>query len=338
MTKTSGNEVQSLLKNLRRQFGDEALQWFGDSGASSIPTIPSGSLMLDRALGGGFPVGRVVEIFGQESSGKTTLCLHALAECQRVGKLGAVVDVEHALDISYASRIGVDLKKLIVSQPNCGEDALRIAEALVCSGDVGLVVVDSVAALTPRAEIEGEIGDQHMGLQARMMSQALRKLTAVAHQHECILIFVNQIRMKIGVVFGSPETTPGGNALKFFSSLRIKTRRGAPVKRGDQAVGVQLHARVMKNKVAPPFREASFVLDYSSGIQRYSEILELGLEQGVVERSGAWYSVKDQKLGQGRERAAEALERHPDICSLIIRSEKGHDVTPTESPLTALSA
>src|SRR5205085_7959516 len=279
--------------------------------AQAVPVIETGSLGLDLALGcGGYPRGRVVEIYGPESSGKTTLTLHAIAQVQAQGGCAAFIDAEHALDVGYAKKLGVKIEELLISQPDTGEQALEIVETLVRSGAVDLVVIDSVAALVPKAEIEGEMGDQHMGLQARLMSQALRKLTAVVSRNGATVVFINQMRMKIGVVFGSPETTTGGNALKFYSSLRLDIRRIGALKEGEQVIGSRTRVKVVKNKVAPPFREAEFDIRYGEGVAHFHELLDLGTERALVEKSGSWFTVGGERLGPGRERAVEALRSH----------------------------
>ncbi|MHB8416881.1 MAG: recombinase RecA [Myxococcales bacterium] len=305
---------------IEKQFGKGAIMRLGDEDApASAPSLPSGSVGLDRALGiGGYPRGRVVEIFGQESSGKTTLALHAIAEAQKVGGTAAFIDAEHALDIGYARRLGARVEDLLVSQPDTGEQALEITEGLVRSGGIDVVVIDSVAALVPRAEIEGEMGDQHMGLQARLMSQALRKLTGVVSRTGSTVIFINQIRMKIGVVFGNPETTTGGNALKFYASVRLDVRRTGQVKDGERVIGSHTRVRVVKNKVAPPFREAEFDILYGVGIARHAEILDLAVAQNLVEKSGSYFSLDGERIGQGRERAAEYLRDHPAIADALV--------------------
>lgn len=286
----------------------------GDSDAVvSVPVVSTGSLSLDLALGvGGYPRGRIVEIYGPESSGKTTLTLHAIAECQRAGGVAAFIDAEHALDISYAKKLGVNTEALLVSQPDYGEQALEIADLLVRSGAVDLIVVDSVAALVPKAEIEGEMGDTHVGLQARLMSQALRKLTATVHKSNTILFFTNQIRMKIGVMFGSPETTSGGNALKFYASIRLDVRRVGTIKTGDQAVGNRTRVKVVKNKMAPPFQSCEFDILFGKGISHSGDVLDLGVEENLVEKSGAWYSYNGERIGQGRDNARQYLEERPE--------------------------
>jgi recombination protein RecA len=291
----------------------------GDSSAvRNIEAISTGSLGLDIALGiGGVPKGRVVEIYGPESSGKTTLTLHIVAEAQKKGGTTAFVDAEHALDPQYAEKLGVNMDELLVSQPDTGEQALEITDMLVRSGAVDVVVVDSVAALTPRAEIEGEMGDSHVGLQARLMSQALRKLTANIKRSNCIVIFINQIRMKIGVMFGSPETTTGGNALKFYSSVRMDIRRTGAIKRGDEVVGNETRVKVVKNKVAPPFKQANFEIMYGEGISREGEIIDLGVQHGIVDKSGSWYSYKGDKIGQGKENVRNFLKENPDVAAEI---------------------
>jgi recombination protein RecA len=305
---------------IEKQFGKGSIMRLGeDHEAGPIAVIPSGSVGLDLALGvGGYPRGRVVEIFGPESSGKTTLALHAIAEVQKAGGIAAFIDAEHALDVTYARKLGVNLADLLISQPDTGEQALEIAEQLVRSGACDLVVVDSVAALVPKAEIEGEMGDAHMGVQARLMSQALRKLTAVVSRNQAIVIFINQIRMKIGVVFGNPETTTGGHALKFYASVRLDIRRIGAVKDGEQVVGSRTRVKVVKNKVAPPFREAEFDVRYGVGVDRICEALDLGVERGVVEKSGAHFALDGERLGQGRERAAEWLRANPAALESLV--------------------
>jgi recombination protein RecA len=297
------------IAGIEKQFGKGSIMRLGDgSEPAPVAVVSTGSFGLDLALGvGGLPRGRVVEIYGPESSGKTTLALHAIAEVQRQGGVAAFVDAEHALDVTYARKLGVNLADLLVSQPDTGEQALEIAEQLVRSGACDLVVVDSVAALVPKAEIEGEMGDAHMGVQARLMSQALRKLTAVVSRNQSIVVFINQIRMKIGVVFGNPETTTGGHALKFYASVRLDIRRIGQVKEGDQVVGSRTRVKVVKNKVAPPFREAEFDVRYGVGVDRHAELLDLAVERGLVERSGAHYALDGERIGQGRERAVEWL-------------------------------
>jgi len=306
--------LAAALGGIEKQFGKGAVMRLGEEAEPApVQVVPTGSLGLDLALGvGGLPRGRVVEIFGPESSGKTTLALHAIAEVQRLGGVAAFVDAEHALDVGYARKLGVNLGDLLVSQPDTGEQALEIAEQLVRSGAVDLIVVDSVAALVPKAEIEGEMGDAHMGLQARLMSQALRKLTAVVSRNQAMVVFINQIRMKIGVVFGNPETTTGGHALKFYSSVRLDIRRIGAVKDGEQVVGSRTRVKVVKNKVAPPFREAEFDIRYGVGVDRFGEAVDLGVERGLVEKSGAHFSLDGERIGQGRERAAEWLRANPE--------------------------
>jgi recombination protein RecA len=310
----------AAVAGIEKQFGKGAIMRLGDEEAiAAAPSLPSGSVGLDRALGiGGYPRGRVVEIYGQESSGKTTLALHAIAEAQKQGGTAAFIDAEHALDIAYAKRLGVRVEDLLISQPDTGEQALEITEGLVRSGGIDVVVIDSVAALVPRAEIEGEMGDQHMGLQARLMSQALRKLTGVVSRTGSTVIFINQIRMKIGVVFGNPETTSGGNALKFYASVRLDVRRTGQVKDGDRVVGSHTRVRVVKNKVAPPFREAEFEILYGVGIARYVELLDLAVTLNLVEKSGSFFSLDGERIGQGRERASEFLREHQAAAEALI--------------------
>jgi recombination protein RecA len=311
--------VQAIA-GIEKQFGKGSIMRLGDGNEPApVAVVPTGSLGLDLALGvGGLPRGRVVEIFGPESSGKTTLALHAIAEVQRQGGVAAFVDAEHALDVTYARRLGVSLPDLLVSQPDTGEQALEIVEQLVRSGACDLVVVDSVAALVPKAEIEGEMGDPHMGVQARLMSQALRKLTAVVSRNQSIVIFINQIRMKIGVVFGNPETTTGGHALKFYASVRLDIRRVGQVKEGDAVVGNRTRVKVVKNKVAPPFREAEFDVRYGVGVDRAAEALDLAVERGLVERSGTHFALDGERIGNGRERAAEWLRGDPAAFDRLV--------------------
>jgi len=308
--------LAAALTQIEKQFGKGSVMRMGDANAvRNIEVISTGSLSLDLALGvGGVPKGRVVEIYGPESSGKTTLTLHIVAEAQKVGGTCAFVDAEHALDPGYAEKLGVDMDELLVSQPDTGEQALEITDMLVRSGAVDVVVVDSVAALTPKAEIEGDMGDSHVGLQARLMSQALRKLTGNIKRSNCIVIFINQIRMKIGVMFGSPETTSGGNALKFYASVRLDIRRTGAIKKGDEVVGNETRVKVVKNKVAPPFRQATFEILYGEGVSREGEIIELGVAQGLIEKSGAWYSYNGDRIGQGRENVRNFLKENPDIA------------------------
>ena len=310
--------LSAALAQIERQFGKGSMMRLGDQEQIAIPSISTGSLGLDVALGiGGLPRGRVVEIYGPESSGKTTLTLQVIAEAQKVGGTCAFIDAEHALDPQYAQALGVDTDNLLVSQPDTGEQALEICDMLVRSAAVDVIIVDSVAALTPKAEIEGEMGDTHVGLQARLMSQALRKMTGNIKQANTMVVFINQIRMKIGVMFGSPETTTGGNALKFYSSVRLDIRRIGAVKNGDEVVGNETRVKVVKNKVAPPFRQAEFQILYGEGIHRTGEILELGVQQGVVEKAGAWYSYNGDRIGQGRKNAADFLDDNPEMKEQI---------------------
>jgi recombination protein RecA len=310
--------LTSALSQIEKQFGKGAVMRLGDRADEAIETVSTGSLGLDIALGiGGLPRGRVVEIYGPESSGKTTLTLQAIANCQKNGGTAAFVDAEHALDPTYAEKLGVNVADLLISQPDTGEQALEIADMLVRSGAVDMVVVDSVAALTPKAEIEGEMGDSHVGLHARLMSQALRKLTANIKKTNCLVIFINQIRMKIGVMFGSPETTTGGNALKFYASVRLDIRRIGAVKKGDEVIGSETRVKVVKNKVAPPFRQAEFEILYGEGTSREGEIIELGVAQNLVDKSGAWYSYKGDRIGQGKENVRQFLRDNPAIANEI---------------------
>lgn len=311
--------LTAALSQIDKQFGKGSVMRLGDYPAiSANDVISTGSLTLDIALGGGgLPRGRVVEIYGPESSGKTTLTLHVIAECQKKGGTAAFIDAEHALDPQYAKRLGVKLEDLLISQPDTGEQALEIADMLVRSGAVDMVVVDSVAALTPKAEIEGEMGDQHMGLQARLMSQALRKLTANIKRSNTLVIFINQIRMKIGVMFGNPETTTGGNALKFYASVRLDIRRTGAIKKGDEVIGNETKVKVVKNKVAPPFRVAEFEILYNKGISHTGEIINLAVEHGFLEKSGAWYNYQGEHIGQGKDNARQFLEQHPEIAEKL---------------------
>jgi recombination protein RecA len=303
------------LETIEKQFGKGSIMRLGEAHKVAAETIPSGSISLDLALGGGIPRGRIVEIYGPESSGKTTVTLHVIAEVQKAGGTAAFIDAEHALDPSYAKKLGVNVEDLLISQPDNGEQALEITETLVRSNAVDLIVLDSVAALVPRAEIEGDMGDSHMGLQARLMSQALRKLTGIINRSHTTVIFINQIRMKIGVMFGNPETTTGGNALKFYSSVRMDIRRISQIKQGDSVVGNRTRVRVVKNKLAPPFREAEFDIMYNQGISKSGDILDLAVEKEIVEKSGAWFAYRGEKMGQGRESAKQALEQDPKLMA-----------------------
>ena len=307
--------IELAFSSIEKQFGKGSITKMTDDAVNhETPYFSSGAPSLDIALGiGGFPRGRVVEIYGPESSGKTTLTLHAIAEVQKTGGVAAFIDAEHALDVNYARRLGVAVDELLVSQPDTGEEALEIADVLLRSGAIDLVVVDSVAALVPRAEIEGEMGDTHVGLQARLMSQALRKLTGTVSKSGATIIFINQIRMKIGVMFGSPETTSGGNALKFYSSVRIDVRRIAAIKEGDEVTGNRTRVKVVKNKVAPPFRQAEFDIIYNEGISREGDLIDLGVDEGIVEKSGSWYSYAGERIGQGREKARTFIKENPDM-------------------------
>lgn len=307
------------LDQIEKQFGKGSIMKLGEGVQAKVECIPTGSLSLDIALGGGLPKGRIIEIYGPESSGKTTLALHAIAEIQKEGGTAAFVDAEHALDPSYAQKLGVKVENLLVSQPDNGEQALEITETLVRSNAVDLVVVDSVAALVPRAEIEGDMGDSHMGLQARLMSQALRKLTGVINRSNATVIFINQIRMKIGVMFGNPETTTGGNALKFYASVRMDIRRISQIKEGDTIIGNRTRVKVVKNKIAPPFRVAEFDIMYNQGISKSGDILDLAVEKEIVEKSGAWFAYNDAKIAQGREAAKRYLEENPKVLDEVAK-------------------
>ena len=303
---------------IEKRYGKGAIMLMGQADVGEVPVISTGSLALDLALGvGGLPRGRVIEIFGPESSGKTTLMLHAIAEAQRQGGVAAFIDAEHALDITYARKLGVRLDELLVSQPDCGEQALEIADHLVRSGGIDLIVVDSVAALTPRAELEGEMGEAHMGLQARLMSQALRKLTGITSQQGTIVVFINQLRQKIGIVYGNPEVTTGGNALKFYASVRLDIRKIGVLKNGEEIIGTKTRVKVVKNKVAPPFREAQFEILYGMGVNRPGEIVDLASERGLLEKSGTWYSYKGERLAQGRDKACVYFGQRPDVADEI---------------------
>ena len=330
--------LSAALSQIEKQFGKGSVMRMGDNSAvRSMEAVSTGSLGLDIALGiGGVPKGRVIEIYGPESSGKTTLTLHIVAEAQKKGGTAAFVDAEHALDPQYAEKLGVNMDELLVSQPDTGEQALEITDMLVRSGAVDVVVVDSVAALTPRAEIEGEMGDSHVGLQARLMSQALRKLTANIKRSNCIVIFINQIRMKIGVMFGSPETTTGGNALKFYASVRMDIRRTGAIKRGDEVVGNETRVKVVKNKVAPPFKQANFEIMYGEGISREGEIIDLGVQYGIVDKSGSWYSYKGDKIGQGKENVRNFLKENAEIAAEIESSIRA-SVFPSSEALDTAS-
>ncbi len=310
--------LEAALSQIERQFGKGTAMRMGDDEREAIPAISTGSLGLDIALGiGGLPKGRICEIYGPESSGKTTLTLQVIAEAQKVGGTAAFIDAEHALDPTYAEKLGVQIDDLVVSQPDTGEQALEVAELLVRSGGVDVIVIDSVAALTPRAEIEGDMGDSHVGLQARLLSQAMRKLTGAIKQTNCLVIFINQIRMKIGVMFGSPETTTGGNALKFYSSVRLDIRRIGAVKDGDEVIGNETRVKVVKNKVAPPFRQAEFQIMYGSGIYHMGELIDWGVKLNLLDKSGAWYSYKGDKIGQGKANSARFLEENQSIADDI---------------------
>jgi recombination protein RecA len=311
--------LAAALGQIERQFGKGAVMRMGDATAArDVAVISTGSLALDIALGiGGLPKGRVIEIYGPESSGKTTLALQVVAQCQKPGGAAAFVDAEHALDTEYAAKLGVNVDDLLVSQPDTGEQALEIADMLVRSSAVDVVVIDSVAALTPRAEIEGEMGDSHVGLHARLMSQALRKLTGNINRSNTMVIFINQIRMKIGVMFGNPETTTGGNALKFYASVRLDIRRIGAIKKGDEVIGNETRVKVVKNKLAPPFKQAEFEILYGEGISRYGELIELGVKHGIVDKAGAWYSYGKDRIGQGKDNVREFLKSHPDVAAEI---------------------
>ena len=332
--------IELAVQAIEKQFGKGSIMRLGTNEslvAQEVPAVPTGSLSLDIALGiGGLPRGRIVEIYGPEASGKTTLTLHAIAEVQKQGGIAAFVDAEHALDVAYARKLGVRTDDLLISQPDTGEQALEIADMLVRSGGIDLLVIDSVAALVPRAEIEGEMGDSHMGLQARLMSQALRKLTGTINRSKTLVIFINQIRMKIGVMFGSPETTTGGNALKFYASVRLDIRRIGGIKKGDEVIGNETRVKVVKNKVAPPFREAIFDILYGEGTSREGEIIELGVIHKLVEKSGSWYAYNGEKIGQGKDNAREYLKANPQIAEEIEAKIRGAVNVPSPQALNAV--
>ncbi|MBY0577497.1 MAG: recombinase RecA [Burkholderiales bacterium] len=337
MDENKSKALAAALSQIEKQFGKGSIMRLGDNEvAQDIEVVSTGSLGLDIALGvGGLPRGRVVEIFGPESSGKTTLALQVIAEMQKLGGTAAFIDAEHALDPQYAQKLGVDVPNILISQPDTGEQALEIADMLVRSGSIDVVVIDSVAALTPKAEIEGEMGDSHMGLQARLMSQALRKLTANIKRTNTLVIFINQIRMKIGVMFGNPETTTGGNALKFYASVRLDIRRTGAIKKGEEVIGNETRVKVVKNKVSPPFKQAEFDILYGEGISREGEIIELGVQQKLIEKSGAWYSYKGEKIGQGKDNSREFLKANPEVAHEIeakIRAHIGGIAMPASSP------
>ena len=334
MTDSKSEALKAALSQIERSYGKGSIMKLGDQEGLEIPSISTGSLGLDIALGiGGLPRGRIVEVYGPESSGKTTLALHVVAESQKTGGTCAFVDAEHALDPAYAKKIGVDIDNLIISQPDSGEQALEIADTLVRSGAIDVLVVDSVAALVPKAELEGDMGDQHVGLQARLMSQALRKLTASVSRSNALVIFINQIRMKIGVMFGNPETTTGGNALKFYSSVRLDIRRIGSIKDKETIIGNETRVKVVKNKVAPPFKTVDFDIMYNQGISKEGEIIELGIQADIIEKSGSWYSYNDNKIGQGKENARAWLKSNPDTAEEIITKIKSKSGIINESML-----
>ncbi len=318
MSENKDKILQDAMRQIEKQYGKGSVMKLGDKAVEKVEVIPSGSIALDKALGvGGYPKGRIIEIFGPESSGKTTIALHAIAEAQKQGGYAAFIDAEHALDPVYAKALGVDTENLILSQPDTGEQALEIAEALIRSGAIDIIVIDSVAALVPKAEIEGDMGDSHIGLQARLMSQAMRKLAGVTSKSKCVAIFINQIREKVGILFGSPETTPGGRALKFYSTLRLDIRRTEQIKQGADPVGNRTRIKVVKNKVAPPFKQVEVDLIFGEGISHEGEVLDIGTELDVVEKSGSWFSYNGEKLGQGRENVKEFLRNNKELCAEI---------------------
>ncbi len=342
------SSVDNAISQIQRQFGKGSIMRLGSKETESMPVISTGALSLDIALGvGGLPKGRITEIYGPESSGKTTLALQVVAEAQKIGGTAAFIDAEHALDTNYAARLGVDVDNLLISQPDFGEQALEIAEILIRSNGVDVIVIDSVAALVPKAEIDGNVGDAHVGLQARLMSQAMRKFTGVLNRSNTVLIFINQIRMKIGVMFGNPETTTGGNALKFYSSLRLDIRRIGQIKEGTDIIGNRTKVKVVKNKVAPPFKEAEFDIIYGEGISKIGDLLDLAANLEIVEKSGSWYSYKEERIGQGRENAKRFLTDNPEMCTEIdtkVRMAYGlapatpHLAAPTEAPAAPTAA
>lgn len=330
--------LQTAISQIEKQFGDGTIMFMGENKHMDVEHLSTGSLMLDLALGiGGLPKGRIIEVYGTESSGKTTLCLHAVAEAQKAGGMAAFIDVEHALDPVYAKALGVDIDNLLVSQPDTGEQALEIIETLVRSGAIDVVVLDSVAAMATKAEIDGEMGDAHVGVQARLMSQAMRKLTAVIGKTNCVAIFINQIREKIGVLYGNPETTPGGRALKFYSSVRIEVRKGEPLKNGAEIYGNRVKCKVVKNKVASPFKTAEFDMVFGQGISKMGEIVDCAVEMGIIKKSGSWFSYDDMKIGQGRDKVFDFLKENPTVCAEVeqkVREEfmkKTQDEAPEET-------
>ena len=334
MDDNKSKALNAALSQIEKQFGKNTVMRLGDNTVQAVEAVSTGSLTLDIALGiGGLPKGRIVEIYGPESSGKTTMTLQAIAECQKSGGTCAFIDAEHALDPQYARKLGVDIDNLLVSQPDNGEQALEIADMLVRSGAVDMIVVDSVAALTPKAEIEGEMGDSHMGLHARLMSQALRKMTGNAKRSNCMVIFINQIRMKIGVMFGSPETTTGGNALKFYASVRLDIRRIGQVKEGDEIIGSETRVKVVKNKMAPPFREALFQILYGKGVNHLGELIDLAVQQNVIQKAGAWYSYQGSKIGQGKNNVIRHLEENPQISEEVERIVREQLLTTNNAPI-----
>lgn len=335
--KSKGSSVDNAISQIQRQFGKGSIMRLGSQETENIPVVPTGALSLDIALGvGGIPKGRITEIYGPESSGKTTLALHVVAEAQKMGGTAAFIDAEHALDTHYAQRLGVNIDDLLVSQPDFGEQALEIAEILIRSGGIDVIVIDSVAALVPKAEIDGNVGDSHVGLQARLMSQAMRKFTGVLNRSNTILIFINQIRMKIGVMFGSPETTTGGNALKFYSSIRLDIRRIGQLKDGQELIGNLTRVKVVKNKCAPPFKQAEFDIVYGEGVSKIGDMLNLAVELEIIEKSGSWYSYNEERIGQGRENAKRFLNDQPEMCLEIENKVRmAYGMTPATTPNTA---
>jgi recombination protein RecA len=331
--------LEMALRQIEKQFGKGSIMKLGEQAGLQVETVPSGSIALDIALGvGGFPRGRIIEIYGPESSGKTTVALHAIAEVQKIGGTAAFIDAEHALDPLYASKLGVNIDELLLSQPDTGEQALEIAEALVRSGAIDIIVIDSVAALVPKAEIEGEMGDSHVGLQARLMSQALRKLSGAISKSKTIAIFINQLREKVGVMFGNPETTPGGRALKFYASVRLEVRRVETIKMGNELVGNRTRVKVVKNKVAPPFKQCEIDIMYGEGISKEGSLIDIGTEMDIIQKSGAWFSFEGERLGQGRENAKQFLKDHPEIAAKIERQIRDASNLIGASAVPAFSA
>ena len=337
LDKEFGNNLESVLKDISKQYGEGSVMLLGESQTMDIDVVPTGSLSLDIATGiGGYPLGRIVEIYGPESSGKTTLAIHAVAEAQKIGMKAAYIDAENAFDREYAANLGVDVNKLYFAQPDCGEDCLEIATKLIGSGQIGICVIDSVAALTPRAELEGAMGDARIGLQARLMSQALRKMIGIIKKSNCLCIFINQIREKIGVLFGNPETTTGGNALKFYASMRIEVRKSTQIKDGDEATANLTKVKIVKNKCAPPFRKAEFEIEYGKGINKFSEVIEKAIEFDIIHKSGSWFSYQDTKIGQGKNAVVDILHDNTELYEEIEEQVKEQIMHKNESKIDEL--